>query len=88
MGELFELDLQVREGCRAGAPAEDVLLEVEAVMPGHGHGMNTHPRASPLGAGRFLVSGLRFHMPGRWELHFDVVRGGVTERAQVDLALE
>jgi hypothetical protein len=87
-GDLFELEVQVREGCRAGAPAENVVLEMEAVMPGHGHGMNTHPRVAPLAPGRFLVSGLRFHMPGRWEMHFDVVRDGVLERAQLDIALE
>lgn len=87
-GELFDLEVEVREGCRAGAPANDVILEVEAIMPGHGHGMNTHPRVAPLAPGRFLVAGLRFHMPGRWELHFDVVRDGVLERAQLDVVLE
>ena len=88
LGDLFEIDVQVREGCRAGAPAEKIDVEVEAVMPGHGHGMNTHPRAAPLGRGRFLLTGLRFHMPGRWEIHFDIVRGGVIERAQAEVALE
>ena len=88
LGDLFEIDLQVREGCRSGPPAETAGLEVEAIMPGHGHGMNTHSRVAPLGSGRFLVTGLRFHMPGRWEIHFDVVRGGVLERAQTEVALE
>jgi DNA-binding beta-propeller fold protein YncE len=88
LGGLFELDLRVREGCRSGPPAETVRLEVEAVMPGHGHGMNTHARVAPLGEGRFVVTGLRFHMPGRWEFHFDVVRDAVLERAQAAVALE
>ena len=88
LGDLFELEVQVREGCRSGPPAATVGLEMEAIMPGHGHGMNTHPRVAPLGSGRFLVTGLRFHMPGRWEVHFDVIRGGVLERAQAEVALE
>jgi DNA-binding beta-propeller fold protein YncE len=88
LGDLFEIDLQVREGCRSGPPAETAGLEVEAIMPGHGHGMNTHPRVAPLGSGRFLATGLRFHMPGRWEIHFDVVRGGVLERVQAEVMLE
>jgi DNA-binding beta-propeller fold protein YncE len=88
MGELFDIEVVVREGCRSGATAGKIVLEADAVMPGHGHGMNTHPRISPLGEGRFLVSGLRLHMPGRWELHFDILRDGVTERAQVGMAVD
>jgi sugar lactone lactonase YvrE len=88
VGDLFEIDVQLREGCRSGPPAEKVALEMEAIMPGHGHGMNTHPRVAPLGGGRFLATGLRFHMSGRWELYFDVVRGGVLERAQAEVSLE
>jgi len=88
LGDLFDIEVRVREGCRSGPPAEKVGLEVEAIMPGHGHGMNTHPRVATLGGGRFLATGLRFHMPGRWEVHFDVVRGGVLERAQAEVALE
>jgi sugar lactone lactonase YvrE len=88
LGDLFEVELLVREGCRSGPPAEKVNVEVEAVMPGHGHGMTTHPRVSILGAGRFLAAGLRFHMPGRWEFHFDVDRDGVIERVQTEVAVE
>ena len=88
LGDLFDLEVQIREGCRSGPPAEAIALEVDAIMPGHGHGMNTHARVAPLGPGRFLVTGLRFHMPGRWEIDFDVVRRGVLERAQVEVALE
>ncbi len=88
LGDLFDIDVRIREGCRPGPPAEAVGLEMEAIMPGHGHGMNTHPRVAPLGGGRFLVTGLRFHMPGRWEVHFDVVRGRVLERAQAEVSLE
>jgi sugar lactone lactonase YvrE len=88
VGELFDLELMVREGCRSARPAEGIQLEVDATMPGHGHGMNTAARVSPLGPGRFLVTGLRFHMPGRWEVDFDVMRGGAVERAQVEVGLE
>jgi DNA-binding beta-propeller fold protein YncE len=87
-GELFDLELQVRDGCRSKRPAEGIQLEVDATMPGHGHGMNTQARIAPLGPGRFLVTGLRFHMPGRWEIDFDVMRGGAVERAQVEVGLE
>ena len=28
------------------------------------------------------------HMPGRWELYFDVGEGALTERAQIEVELE
>ena len=40
------------------------------------------------GNGRFEVSGLRLHMPGRWEIYFDIGRGAIIERAQVDIDLD
>jgi sugar lactone lactonase YvrE len=89
LGALFDLEVGLREGCGAGGrPVEGATLRVEAVMPGHGHGMNTHPRSAPLGEGRFLVSGMRFHMPGEWEVHFDLIRDAVLERAQAMVAVD
>ena len=57
-------------------------------MPEHGHGMNRVPRIEAKGGGRFRAEGLLFHMPGKWELYFDVTRGALTERAQADVHLE
>jgi len=66
----------------------DVDLSVDAAMPEHGHGMNRVPRIVEREDGGFQVDGLLFHMPGRWELYFDVTRGALTERAQVEVVLE
>ena len=41
-----------------------------------------------VGNGRFQVDGMRFHMPGRWEIYFDIGRGAGTERAQIELWLD
>ncbi len=62
-------------------PARDIELQVDARMPQHRHGMIRHPRVFPEGAGRYRVEGMLFHMPGRWELYFDITADGVTERA-------
>jgi len=35
-----------------------------------------------------VAEGLLFHMPGRWQLLFDVERGGRTERLEADVVLE
>ena len=63
-------------------------LRVDAVMPEHRHGMNYRASVSPRGDGRFLAEGLLFHMPGRWQLVFDVETSGGTERLTADVVLE
>jgi cytochrome c peroxidase len=49
-------------------------------MPEHRHGMNYAPAVKALGPGRWRAEGLMFHMPGRWELTFEVTAGGATDR--------
>jgi hypothetical protein len=63
-------------------------LRVDAQMPEHRHGMNYRPQISASGEGRYLAEGFLFHMPGRWQLVFDVDRDGQTERLATDLVLE
>ena len=46
------------------------------------------PRVIPVEPGKFRVEGMRLHMPGRWQIYFDVRRRGITERGQIDLDLE
>jgi cytochrome c peroxidase len=59
-------------------PAE--ALKVDAQMPEHRHGMNYVPTVKALGPGRWRAEGLMLHMPGRWELAFEVTAGGATDR--------
>ena len=63
-------------------------LRVDAQMPEHGHGMNYRPTVAATGPGRYMAQGLLFHMPGRWQLVFDVERGGRRERLATDILLE
>jgi hypothetical protein len=75
------------EAIVCATPASQAL-RVDAHMPEHRHGMNYRPTVSTTGGGRYVADGLMFHMPGRWELVFDVERGGQTERLATDLLLE
>jgi hypothetical protein len=59
---------------KAGEPAE--LVQVEATMPEHKHGMNYAPTIKRGEDGRFRVEGMLFHMPGSWEVAFDVRAAG------------
>ncbi len=68
VGRHFELDVVV---CGSAQ-----LLAVDAEMPAHRHGMNYRATVQPAGAGRYVVQGLMFHMPGRWRYQFTLQSGG------------
>jgi hypothetical protein len=50
--------------------------------------MNYRAVVVPRGNGRYVAEGLLFHMPGRWQLVFDVASGAGTERLVRDVVLE
>lgn len=83
-GEPFALILNVCT--KNGKPAE--LVAVDAQMPEHRHGMNYRPSIVSSDNGRYRAEGLVFHMPGRWELTFDVRAGEETERLTHDIILK
>lgn len=86
-GPLFAIEAWVFEARAPDAPLPDVELVVDAAMPEHLHGMNRVPTIARSGAG-FRVEGMKLHMPGNWELYFDVARGPIVERAQERFELE
>ena len=70
------------------ADRSTMTVEVDARMPAHFHGMTRVPKVTRQADGSWRAEGMRFHMPGRWEIHVDVTRNGVTERAQTDVILK
>jgi hypothetical protein len=76
-GKHFSLDIAVCS--RAGAEMPKTL-RVDATMPEHRHGMNYLPVVVSRGPGRYRADGLMFHMPGRWDVYFDVVTSAGSER--------
>jgi len=85
VGRLFSLEAIV---CAKPPGPAARTVRIDAQMPEHRHGMNYRPRVSQTGESRYLAEGLLFHMPGRWELVFDVDRGTGSERLSTDLVLE
>jgi len=84
VGEPFALVVNVCT--RRGGAAE--LVAVDASMPEHRHGMNYRATIVSKGDGRFRADGLLFHMPGRWEVTFDVRSGDESERLTHDIILK
>jgi hypothetical protein len=74
VGEVFALDTTVTHSDGAALPA-GATLTVDAWMPEHGHGMEgvTPVTTEKAGApGHFRTDGMRFQMPGQWQLKFKV----------------
>ncbi len=62
-------------------------VKVRGWMPDHRHGMNYRAAvtlAGPTGA----VRGLLFHMPGRWQLVFDIAGAAGREKLVAETVLE
>jgi len=77
VGQHFVVEFAVctRDGAK---PPQSV--RVDASMPEHKHGMNYRPGITTIRPGTYRAEGLLFHMPGRWELTFDIVAGTTTTR--------
>jgi cytochrome c peroxidase len=76
VGQFFTLEVAVCSKTKEIAEA----IKVDAHMPEHRHGMNYAPSLKPAGANRWRAEGLMFHMPGKWELVFEVRAAGKTDR--------
>jgi hypothetical protein len=85
VGAHFAVDFAVCPRAPAEAPS---AVRVDANMPAHRHGMNYRPVVTAKSGEVFRAEGLLFHMPGRWDLTFDVEGGGKTERLASTLQLD
>jgi hypothetical protein len=72
----FAVDIATCSKSHAPVPTQ---VRVDAVMPEHKHGMNYRPTVTTVGDGRFRAEGLLLHMPGLWEIRFDLRRAGASE---------
>lgn len=67
-----------------GKPEESVKLTVHGGMPAHQHDFPTKPRVTQyLGDGYYKVEGVKFSMPGQWEMRFNVKEEARLKRDRV-----
>ena len=84
VGRHFTIEIALCPKAGAGLPDE---LRVDATMPEHRHGMNYRPSVRAESPGRYRAEGLMFHMPGRWELVFELRGGGAAQRLTQSLQI-
>jgi hypothetical protein len=70
-----------------GRPVRDASLAVLGGMPEHDHGFPTTPQVRPLGDGRYLVEGIKFHMPGDWVVILRIQAGANSDSVRFELHL-
>jgi hypothetical protein len=71
-----------------GQPVANAVIGVNGGMPEHGHGLPTQPQVTQnLGNGDYLVEGLKFQMPGWWEVQFDISAGDQSDTVTFNLVL-
>lgn len=73
--------------------ANDQVVSVEQLtiiggMPEHDHGLPTQPQiTAQLENGDYLLEGVRFHMPGKWELVISMSVDGQVDQALIEFQL-
>ena len=71
-----------------GVPLNGAQLSVVGGMPDHDHGLPTSPVVTgEITPGHYLLEGMRFHMPGRWLLTFNVISDQGSESATLEFQL-
>lgn len=56
-----------------GKPVEEARIYVHGGMPMHRHGFPTKPRVKDyLGNGDYRIDGVKFSMPGHWEMRLNI----------------
>jgi hypothetical protein len=72
-----------------GQPVEGATILVDGGMPQHGHGLPTSPKVTEdLGNGDYRVEGMKFQMPGFWEVRFNINADGQSDSITFNLILE
>lgn len=87
LNRFFAIDVQVMDIAGNIITPEQASLTVDAGMPQHGHGMNHVPsiRATKNG---WTAERLLMHMPGDWQIYFDLEIDGVSHRGQTPMTVD
>lgn len=68
-------------------PVTGAQIRLSGGMRAHGHGLPTRPLVQELEVGRYIVKGLKFSMPGAWELQFDIELDEYVDHVRLDFII-
>lgn len=72
-----------------GNPVTGAKINISGGMPMHGHGLPTTPQITKsLGAGKYLLEGIRFNMGGWWQMNLAIESGGQKDKVAFNLMLK
>ena len=79
---------QIRVIDSESKPVTMASVSIEGGMPEHDHELPTRPKVtSEISPGTYLLQGVRFHMPGRWEIKFTISREDQQEFGMASIQL-
>lgn len=71
-----------------GKPVSKAQITVGGGMPDHDHGLPTQPQvAGEVSHGTYLLEGIRFHMPGKWQIVIGFRVGAQFHSAEIEFQL-
>jgi hypothetical protein len=91
-GQFFEVKVRLDPDWITSVVATSVpataSLKFDAWMPDHRHGMNYKPKIEQTASNEWRVSGLLFHMPGKWQYRIAATSGNVTDSIHIDTVVQ
>lgn len=85
IGHYLSLELVVED--ENGQRLTGANIIVKGGMPGHGHGLPTSPKISEIKDGVYLIKGLKFTMPGLWQLVLVIENEDITDFVVLEFKL-
>ena len=86
IGELHSWHLRIAD--TNGEMIDGAKVLVDGGMPAHGHGLPTAPKVTESDeTGRYFIEGLRFNMPGKWEIQLEIEGTAGFDTAKLELRL-
>jgi Amidohydrolase len=91
-GQFFEVKVRVDPDLITNVAATSLpataSLKFDAWMPDHRHGMNYKPKIEQTASNEWRISGLLFHMPGKWQYRIAATSGTVTDSINIDTVIQ